>query len=114
MRVYEFVGGSVFTIGDLWEEYENLQMMQIQNLEPTFEDYVQGCIDRGLCNETEANTFEYKTLFAEVGRKVQSFLNCFGYKYTLSFESNLIWKFDILATKRQKEDLLYYIKGVAA
>ncbi len=112
MKCYETPGGRVFTIGDLFDEYEDLKLLAPDAVPDTFEKYIDECVEREMIREQQAKRFEYSTLFASVGRKIETYLKAFQYKYKLDFESNLIWKFEIMATERQKEELEWYIKEV--
>lgn len=113
MMMYEDERGGLVTIGQLWDEFEDLKYIDPKSYDYDFEQYVNECTGKdGTLTPVNVSKFEYETVFSELGRSVQRFMDAFGIRYELNEISNMIWHFEITATDRQRAKLCDHIRRV--
>ena len=115
MRMYQDEMGRLVTIGELWDEFEELKQVAPDEYNYEFDQYVENCTGKdGTLTEVTVDTFGYETLWANVAKSLTRFLKAFGIKFKVSGISNMIWHFDITATDRQKAEVVSFLQEIAA
>lgn len=114
MKMYEDERGGLITIGELWDEFEQLQAIDPVEYAYDFDEYVSNCTGKnGTLKEVEVQRFSYETLWTSVARQLEQFLNAFGIRFEMSEISHMIRRFDMIGTEKQRQQVVKFLQEVA-
>ena len=114
MKMYEDERGGLITIGELWDEFEELQAIDPVEYAYDFDEYVANCTGKaGTLKEVEVQRFSYETLWTNVARQLEQFLNAIGIRFKVSEISHMIRHFDMIGTAKQRRQVVKFLQEVA-
>lgn len=115
MKMYQDEDGRLWSIGQLWDEFEDLKEIDPETYDYSFEQYIENCTSKnGSLTIVEANWFSYETLWANVREALIKHLDVAGIPYKVNVRSDKMFShFEILATPEMLEDIKSFLKEAA-
>lgn len=102
MKVYQDESGRLITIGQLYDEFQELRAIDPETYDYEFERYIEHCTSAdGALTEVSAKWYSFETMWSDVKTKLRNFLQTAGITYELSGDANQMFShFEILATEQ--------------
>lgn len=113
MRMYQDEDGRLLTIGQLWDEFQDLKEMDPETYDYDFEQYIGNCTSKnGALTEVEARWYSFETMWVGVKDALRRYLKAADIYYELS-GGGLFSHFEILATPEMREQIDRFLAEVA-